>query len=311
MESATAVCMLCSGSGFDFYHRVRDDAERWAGRCRNCGHVQIIPLPSQEEDEKYYQHNDQIRNVVPHSLLDDEQLVAKYEAVGRWQIHKAMKMIAPGATVLEIGSGYGWFVQLMRQEGYHVDGIEVSAERRESMELRTGIKLFGINLAMGAPGESLGPNGPYDAIWMSHVLEHIIDPQVFLKKAVRYLRDGGKIFITVPNLHDYNKTVVKEYDDFCYLRAHVAYYTPETLSRLMRQCGISDVVISGDQLYGVENAFHWVREKKPFPASFQIGGPPGFEFLDDFYKSHLESQLISCAIIGSGTYRAVARGDNQ
>jgi SAM-dependent methyltransferase len=43
----------------------------------------------------------------------------------------------------------------------------------------------------------------FDAIWCSHVLEHIIEPQTFLKKLYADLKEGGLLAITVPPLkHD-------------------------------------------------------------------------------------------------------------
>lgn len=301
MEKKVSVCMLCGNSVFSFYHRLRDDQTRRVGRCESCGHVQIIPLPSREEDAEYYQHNGQIRSVVSYSDLDDDQLFDKYKAIGEWEVRKAKERIKPEESVLELGSGHGWFVHLMRENGYSVDGIEISEERRAAAKERWGIILGDINLLDdSARDDSLIDR--YDVIWMSHVLEHIIDPVFFLKRAARYLRNNGRIVVTVPNLHDYNKKATKEYDDFCYLRGHVAYYSSESLATLLKKCGFTDVSITGDQLYSVENAFYWMREKKPFPHYFQVSSPPEFTFLDGYYKRYLEENMLSYALVGTGVF---------
>jgi len=43
-------------------------------------------------------------------------------------------------------------------------------------------------------------NNKFDAIWCSHVLEHILEPQNFLKKMYNDLEEGGVLGITVPPL---------------------------------------------------------------------------------------------------------------
>ena len=40
----------------------------------------------------------------------------------------------------------------------------------------------------------------FDAIWCSHVLEHVMNPFEFLKKLYNDLEDGGYLFLTVPPL---------------------------------------------------------------------------------------------------------------
>jgi SAM-dependent methyltransferase len=49
------------------------------------------------------------------------------------------------------------------------------------------------------PFETLDlPDGEFDCVWMSHVLEHAENPGSFLKKAFRLLRDDGVLAVTVP-----------------------------------------------------------------------------------------------------------------
>lgn len=299
-EARQSPCVLCGRTKWSFHHALRDDDARWVGLCAACGHIQITQLPTLDEDDAYYQTNTQIRTVVPESVLDDEQLMYKYKPFAAWQVKKAKAKIAPRSSVLEIGSGYGWFVELMRAEGYAVEGIEISRERRNLVRKRSGIVLHEINVLRDDLDDA-DLLGRFDAVWIYHVLEHIVNPQAFLKRVAKYLKKSGKIFVTVPNVRDFNKSIVKEYEDFCYLRAHVSYFSAETLTALFEQCGFSAITVSGDQPYSVENAFYWLREKKPFGEYYQLASPAGMEFLDDFYKQHLEQQLLSWSIAACGT----------
>jgi len=52
------LCLLC---GYDkavvVKNRVRDSEEHKIVKCEKCGHVQISPLPSLEEDKEFYDND--------------------------------------------------------------------------------------------------------------------------------------------------------------------------------------------------------------------------------------------------------------
>ena len=88
---------------------------------------------------------------------------------------ESARSIAPAnAKILEVGSGYGWFVEIMSGRGYDIIGIELSIEKCESTKQRSGIELLSVNLL----DEKL-PDGwkeQYDVVFMFHLLEHLSNP---------------------------------------------------------------------------------------------------------------------------------------
>jgi hypothetical protein len=73
--------------------------------------------------------------------------------------------------------------------------------------------------------------GSLSAVTFWAVLEHLINPRVFLEKAASFLRVGGYCFVLVPN---FNALAVRLLDaKYRYiLPQHVNYFTLHTLQRL-------------------------------------------------------------------------------
>jgi SAM-dependent methyltransferase len=96
-------------------------------------------------------------------------------------------------TVLDIGSGEGKHSDVLRKKGKHVTSIDFGSsvyfEKRDDK----------YNYIRGDYYE-YEFDEKFDAIWASHVLEHQVNPNLFLKKIHSDLKEGGVLAITVPPL---------------------------------------------------------------------------------------------------------------
>lgn len=99
------------------------------------------------------------------------------------------RYVTPGMRVLDYGAATGEFVKMARAAGAAVDGVEFSAEARDTA-LRGGITLF-------APNDPIV--GPYDLIHMNHVFEHMPNPRGHLIYCHSLLAPRGRVIIEVPN----------------------------------------------------------------------------------------------------------------
>jgi 2-polyprenyl-3-methyl-5-hydroxy-6-metoxy-1,4-benzoquinol methylase len=100
----------------------------------------------------------------------------------------------PGQRLLDIGCGNGDFLVNARDAGWDVVGIDpdpkaVAAAKQRDLEVSVGsIELFATE------------SGCFDAITLSHVLEHLHEPVQFIQAVHRLLKPGGVIFIDTPNI---------------------------------------------------------------------------------------------------------------
>ena len=300
MKVKELICMLCEQKSYaGFVNSLKDDNSRFAYRCQLCGLIQISPLPTKEDDENYYKSNEIIRSLVSEAEMSDEEVRLKYRPMGIKQAKRIKKLleIKQDTKILEIGSGYGCFIEEMHKDGYDTDGIELSTEKCEQLRERTGIEMKSYNIMSN--NEELEQNAnKYDIICSHNTFEHIIEPNLFLKRIRRLMKSNGIIYIEVPNINGLLRQLSKPYDDFCFFRGHVSYYSPETLTYALQKNGFSDIKILGSQMYSLENAINWINNGVPIKLHMQLDLPEGLEFADEYFKDHVESRLISESIIG-------------
>ena len=292
-----AACMLCGGIGVSFVNNLRDDLNRWAVRCNVCGHIQVYPLPEDDEIRKYYEENyHKKRNF--ESDQSDEEKINFYEGLDSMRKNTLLCQIPDNSNVLEIGSGYGWFLEKIKDSGVKIDGVEINQDMINFVQNRSGIKMINHNFVYEIAPKTMYK--AYDVIFMFDVLEHVRNPVVFLNNVKTCLKHGGLLFVEVPNFDDGNKEYSKAYNDFLYIYQHLSYFTPEALKFTLKQAGFTDILIKGMQRYSIENAIWWVRNNKPHTDYQQLELPEHLEWVNKYYKNVIEEKLRSDNILGIG-----------
>ncbi|URR34929.1 class I SAM-dependent methyltransferase [Thermosynechococcus sp. HN-54] len=118
-----------------------------------------------------------------------------YYMSDKWEFHAALDYIQPSEKVLEVGIGGGSFLQLARQKGIDIEGIEINPEAiKNARDLGFSIYPLSIDDFLNQY-----PHQKYDAICSFQVVEHIPEPILFLSKLIDTLKPGGKLILSVPN----------------------------------------------------------------------------------------------------------------
>jgi len=99
-----------------------------------------------------------------------------------------------GRRLLDVGSGSGDFLLRMRARGWNVLGVEpdpvaAAKARAKNLDVRDGML-----------ADAALPDDTFDAIVLSHVIEHVHDPIALLRECGRVLRPGGVLVLMTPNL---------------------------------------------------------------------------------------------------------------
>jgi len=115
-----------------------------------------------------------------------------------------IRLIEPSEIrVLDIGCGSGANGRLMRQINGNriVMGITVSYEEAKLAKHH----LHDVIIADVEEFELYGNEAPFDALIMSHVLEHLVNPLAVLLKVKDWLKSGGHIYVALPNIMYYKQ----------------------------------------------------------------------------------------------------------
>lgn len=138
----------------------------------------------------------------------------------------------PGMKMLEPGCGRGEFLKHFKNLGLDCTGLDRSPETR-TLLAESGIPLAVCDVERGSLPF---PDNSFDIVYNKSFLEHLRDPDVFLREARRILKPGGLVLCLVPDWEANYKTY---FDDF----THRTPFTVVSLRDIFLMCDLQDIVV--------------------------------------------------------------------
>lgn len=280
-------CALCGNDKTD----VMAEINSWRiVRCKICKLYYVNPRPDsiclQNEHKRYYT-GDRALKANSHW---DRGSIESFRGIMKY----CKERISTGC-VLDIGAGGGFFLHLMKETGYEVEGIEPSSDACAYAEKEFGIKMF-----CGTLNEAIYSfKEKFDIVTILNVLEHTPNPYELLMIVKKILSPNGIIIITIPNLIFglpilwFEKLLKKIFGKFCISRfisvfhipSHLYLFSPKTIKNLLMKAGFRDIAVS--------NAIPVTNPGKPHKniLKWMI-----FLFAQIIYKLSGNSKVISYSI---------------
>ena len=154
-------------------------------------------------------------------------------------------------TVLQLGLASGQETTLLADTFAHVDVVDGSSK---FIDMATAKNSYDNVKYIYSLFEEYETERKYDYIYSTYVFEHVLSPEVILKKLKAYLSTDGLIFITVPNANSFSRHLAKEIGLVSDLYAltendlsvgHRRVYDSKELERTVISAGYEIVAIRG------------------------------------------------------------------
>lgn len=139
----------------------------------------------------------------------------------------------PGAkSILDVGNGRGFMLYYLKKyyRFKRTAGTQISENAFEFSKDKLGLEIYNKDL-LELPFE----NGSFDIVTMWHVLEHVAKPDEYISKIFDILGGCGRLIIEVPNFDSWSRGMTGKYWLGLDLDYHINFFTPESLSSLLKK----------------------------------------------------------------------------
>ena len=183
-------------------------------------------------------------------------LTAKYERLG----------LQPGDTVLDLGCGFGRHAFEAARRGASVVALDAGSDEVNGVAATFAAMVEAGELARGSlhanvvQGDALHlpfPDGSFDRVICSEVLEHIPDDLAAMRELTRVLRPGGTMAVTVPRFGPelINWALSDEYHNVP--GGHVRIFRRRVLSERLTSTGL--VETGHHYAHGLHSPYWWLK----------------------------------------------------
>jgi 2-polyprenyl-3-methyl-5-hydroxy-6-metoxy-1,4-benzoquinol methylase len=166
-------------------------------KCLRCGLMFRWPKDSEQSSSVFYQAA--YREGLTTDLPDDTSLHAMKQSLFRGTEKdfatkvELLRVFVPTGRILDYGCSWGYGSFQLATAGYDVIGFEISPSRADFARTRLGVRTMSTTRELDSIREA------FDAIFASHVLEHLPSLDGTFERFSRLLRPGGLLLVFAPN----------------------------------------------------------------------------------------------------------------
>ncbi len=194
-------------------------------RCLDCGFVQVRSQPSAAELEAIYS-----QGYFARGKYEDDS--AQRRENDRRLALVASAGVPPGGRVLDVGCATGDFVSV-GGDTYDMWGLDVSPHA--TAIAREKNPRFASQIRTGFVEDQTFEPGFFDAIVMWDVIEHIWAPRELCHQLVRYLRPGGSLILSTPDIGAVTARVMRQRWAFMTPPEHLGFFSASSLEFLIER----------------------------------------------------------------------------
>jgi 2-polyprenyl-3-methyl-5-hydroxy-6-metoxy-1,4-benzoquinol methylase len=206
-----------------------------SGFCQNCGAFQTINKPSPELLDIFYSqfYGTLYKGKEDFDVRRFNLQIARGEELHRFLERAEQYGINVPPKFIEIGCSSGGILKKLQDHGREGQGFDI-----DEKALLFGCEKMGVpNIHHGDGLENLMQEKTPKLIILSHFLEHVRDPKIFMQQVSTYL-GKGLCYIEVPNLAGALLNKKPHFQGHLEI-AHLYFFTPKSMKNLLRRTGLS------------------------------------------------------------------------
>jgi SAM-dependent methyltransferase len=225
----TVACALCGSSRSTALLVARDlefdGSERFhIVGCTDCGLRFLNPRPDRASIGRYYP-----TDYYTHHRLDAAQEARIYRhplgLVQRW---------APAGALLDIGTGDGAFLALLRAEGDR-DLVGLESDPRA---WKIACEDRGLDVRLGAFPETPIQGSGFSAVTLLETIEHLHAPVEGLRQVRELLAPGGRLILSTPNILAFEMRLLGARSISLQVPRHLYFFSAASLAAACEAAGL-------------------------------------------------------------------------
>ncbi len=223
--------------------------------CVTCGHRYVHPFPV-SANTLYAEVED------PFYLQTEKYRVQTFmDFLNLKEAHVPTK-----GSLLDVGCYTGVFLQIAKERGYEVSGVELSTWAASVARSR------GFTVHETPIEQCSALPGTYDTICAFDVFEHLENPKTAAENIRKKLNKGGCFFAIVPDMASWHAKILGEHH-WLVILMHYHYFNKTNFRRMLLRAGFSRVEVFRSPPYrlSIERARNWAKGT-PLSPIFNILG---------------------------------------
>jgi len=259
-------CILCGQEGILLYKGLRDRLFKAPGVwdyswCQNCDLTWLNPLPLRENMGLLYADYNTHEALklksffaILHKTIKFGIIASRlgYENIKIPKVYqyggKILSLIPPlkemaeisvmllpyvkRGRLLDVGCGNGRFLNLMRELGWEVAGVEP-----DEVAAKIAREQYGLSIISSSLEEVKLSDNLFDAITLHQAFEHLHSPLRGLKKCRELLKPGGRLVIVTPNTKSLTHEIFKKFCVHFDAPRHFFLFSPKSLACIAQAAG--------------------------------------------------------------------------
>jgi len=197
--------VCCSDNVYEYFYLRKNDLI--AQKCTDCSHVfvQNSPISSSNAADYYtmddfdgnrkLQSNELYTNYYCQCRADYRQFLQSSQVLRQFKekINYLNDCFPSRGRLLDVGCATGVFLDMAREEGWAVEGVEISPDLASYAR-----EQFSLKVHLGDLIQQELCTGPFDVISMFDVIEHLPDVNAIINACAKLVKKDGFLMLRTP-----------------------------------------------------------------------------------------------------------------